>query len=81
MWGFTAGGRVTLFPMLYAGVEIGSFGVTQSTTIGSQETEGKITYGAYGPIVGLNFVGFDFNARYMVMESASFTSLRLIYWF
>ncbi|MBP1653769.1 MAG: hypothetical protein H6Q28_325 [Bacteroidetes bacterium] len=81
MWGFTAGGRFTLFPFLYAGVEVGSFAVTQSTTIGSQETEGKITYGAYGPTVGLNFASFDFNARYMVMESASFTSLRLIYWF
>ena len=81
MLGFTAGGRFTLFPFLYAGAEVGSFAVTRTTTIGSQETEGKITYGAYGPIVGVNLLGFDLNARYMVMDKATFTSVRLIYWF
>jgi hypothetical protein len=81
MWGFTAGGRFTLFPMVYAGAEIGTFKVTRTTTIGSQETQGDITYGAYGPILGLNLLGFDLNARYMVMDQATFTSIRLIYWF
>jgi hypothetical protein len=81
MWGFTAGGRFALFPMVYAGAEIGTFNVTRTTTIGSQETKGEITYGAYGPIVGLNLLGFDLNARYMVMDKATFTSFRLIYWF
>ena len=81
MWGFTAGGRFALFPMIYAGAEIGTFSVTRTTTIGSQESTGDITYGAYGPIVGLNLLGFDLNGRYMVMDQATFTSIRLIYWF
>jgi hypothetical protein len=81
MWGFTAGGRFALFPLIYAGAEIGSFGVTRTTTIGSQESKGTITYGAYGPILGLNLLGFDLNGRYMIMDKATFTSIRLIYWF
>ena len=81
MLGFTAGGRFTLIPLIYAGLEVGSFNVKSTTTCGSQESKGDVTYGAYGPIVGLNFAGFDLNARYMLVNDANFTSIRLIYWF
>ncbi len=81
MWGFTAGGRFTLIPLLYLGAEIGSFGVTRTTTVGGQESEGKITYGSYGPIIGFNILGLDLNARYIIMDKATFTSIRAIYWF
>lgn len=81
MWGFTVGGRFALFTVIYAGAEIGSYSVTNTTTIGSQESKNETTYGAYGPIIGVNLIGFDFNFRYMVLESSNFSSFRLIYWF
>jgi hypothetical protein len=81
MWGIAAGGRFTLLPLVYGGVEIGSYSVTRSNKSGGVETEGKTTYGSYGPIVGIDVVGIDFNARYIIMDSATFTSLRATYWF
>jgi hypothetical protein len=81
MWGFAVGGRLALFPMVYGGVEVGSYSVTRTDNIGGQESEGKTTYGSYGPIVGVSVGGFDFNARYVVMDKAAFTSLRAMYWF
>lgn len=81
MWGFAAGGRITLFPMVYGGLEVGTYTVTRNNNLGGQESEGKISYGSWAPIVGVNVAGFDFNARYVVMDKASFTSLRAAYWF
>jgi hypothetical protein len=74
MWGFNVGGRFTLFPFLYAGAEIG-------TTIGTTENKGSITRGSAAPIIGVEFLGFDVNARYVFIDKTEFTAIRATYWF
>jgi hypothetical protein len=81
MWGFNVGARLTLFPFVYGGVEIGSYRENSTTTIGSQETEGSITRGSVAPVIGAEFLGFDLSARYVFMDKTDFTSVRLTYWF
>jgi hypothetical protein len=81
MWGINVGARLTLIPIVYAGVEIGSYQENSTTRIGSQETEGSIARGSVAPIIGAEFLGFDLNARYVFMDKTEFTSARLTYWF
>jgi hypothetical protein len=81
MWGFNVGARLTLFPFVYGGVEIGSYQENSTTKIGSQETEGSISRGSVAPIIGAEFLGFDLNARYVFMDKTDFTSVRRTYWF
>lgn len=81
MWGFTVGGRIGILPMIYGGLELGTYTATRTNEISGQTSEGKTTYGSWAPIVGVNVASFDFNARYVVMDKASFTSLRAAYWF
>jgi hypothetical protein len=81
MWGLNVGGRFTLFPFLYAGAEIGTYQENTTTKISGVENKGSITRGSAAPIIGVEFLGFDVNARYVFIDKTEFTALRATYWF
>jgi hypothetical protein len=81
LWGLNVGGRFSLFPFLYAGAEIGTYQESTTTTIGNVENKGSIARGSAAPIIGVEFLGFDVNARYVFIDKTEFTTIRATYWF
>ena len=77
MWGINAGATISLFVVLYGGVEVGSYIISQKTeTAGAPATTSDITRGAIAPVVGASFTMFDLSARYVIMENTDFFVVR-----
>jgi hypothetical protein len=76
MWGINAGARISVFPFISAGAEIGNYWVTVTTDDGTGEhdnTENKI---AFTPLVAAQFSMFEASIRYALIDNASFFSIR-----
>jgi len=75
MWSVNAGARLSIFPLISAGAEIGNYWVTSTVTNGGEvnNTENKI---AFTPLIAAQFTMFEVSARYTFLEKASFISLR-----
>ena len=77
MWGINAGATISLFVVMYGGVEVGSYIISQKTeTAGAPATTSDITRGAIAPVVGASFTMFDLSARYVIMENTDFFVVR-----
>ncbi|RPI75839.1 MAG: hypothetical protein EHM47_01525 [Ignavibacteriales bacterium] len=75
MWSLNAGARISVFPFISAGAEIGNYWITATTTNGTENknTENKI---AFTPLVAAQFTMFEVSARYALMDNASFFAIR-----
>jgi hypothetical protein len=75
-WGVIIGGRVNIIPLLYAGLEVGTYSFTTSLP-GSTE---KVTHGVIIPMVGGKLGPLDLSARYVPAGTDSFWGLRGMFW-
>lgn len=75
MWSLNAGARLSIFPFISAGAEVGNYWITVTTTNGTENnnTENKI---AFTPLVAAQFTMFEVSVRYVLMENAGFFALR-----
>ena len=77
-WGVNVGGRFSVLPMIYAGLELGTYPLTVKVGGQSRDTETK---SAFAPIVGARFSQLDGSVRYVFMKDANFLGLRVGIWF
>ena len=76
MWGINAGARISIFPYISAGAELGNYWITVTTDNGSNKntsTENKI---AFTPLIAANIGVFEGSIRYAIISDASFISIR-----
>jgi len=78
VWGINIGGRLNLLPMIFGGLEVGTYGLTPKVNGDSQGSENK---SAFAPIVGIQLAHFEGSVRYVVMKDANFYGARLGLWF
>jgi hypothetical protein len=76
--GFLVGGRFNLLPLLYGGLETGTYTFKKEFSAGGED---EITRGFFAPMIGANFGMFDANVRYVSASDDSFWSLRGMVWF
>jgi len=76
MWGINAGARVSVFPFISAGAEVGNYWVTVTTKSGNNESDGKENKIAFTPLIAANFSMFEASIRYAIISDASFISIR-----
>lgn len=76
MWGINAGARISLFPFISAGAEIGNYWITGTTDDGVSETDNTENKVAFTPLIAAQFAIFEASLRYAVMGDASFLALR-----
>lgn len=75
--GFVFGGRVNILPLIYGGLETGTYSFKKEFSGGEDE----ITRGFFAPMVGVKLGMFDGNVRYISASDDSFWSLRGMIWF
>jgi hypothetical protein len=81
-WGYLVGGRVSVFPMIYAGLETGAYTFSSEFTIPSGPSgDESATKFFFSPMVGVNISMFDANLRYVIADGNDFVSLRGMVWF
>ncbi len=76
MWGINAGVRISVFPFISAGAELGNYWITITTDNGtntSNDTENKV---AFTPLVAVNIGIFEGSVRYAIISDAGFFSIR-----
>lgn len=76
MWGINAGARISVFPFISAGAELGNYWITVTADNGSNKnisTENKV---AFTPLIAANIGVFEGSIRYAIISDASFISIR-----
>ena len=76
MWSVNAGARISVFPFLSAGAEIGNYWITVTADNGivkGDNTENKF---AFTPLIAAQFSMFEASLRYAIISDASFISIR-----
>jgi hypothetical protein len=76
MWSVNAGARISVFPFLSAGAEIGNYWITLTADNGivkGDNTENKF---AFTPLIAAQFSMFEASLRYAIISDASFISIR-----
>jgi hypothetical protein len=76
MWSINAGARISVFPFISAGAEVGNYWVTVTTKSGSNEIDSKENKIAFTPLIAANFSMFEASIRYAIISDASFISIR-----
>jgi hypothetical protein len=81
-WGYIVGGRLSIFPTLYAGLETGAYTFSSEFTAPSvPSVDDSETKFFVGPMLGANLGMFDANLRYVWADGNDFLSLRGMVWF
>jgi hypothetical protein len=81
LMGLNAGATFGLFPLVYAGAEVGTYFVTEKVNQDGATSTGKVTLGSFAPIVGASFGMFDVSARYVFIKDSNFLLLRGVIFF
>jgi hypothetical protein len=76
-WGINIGGRLNVLPMIFGGLEVGTYRLTPKVNGESQDSETK---SAFAPIVGVQLGQLEGSVRYVVMKDANFFGARLGLW-
>ena len=76
MWSVNGGARISVFPFLSAGAELGNYWITKTTKNGSSESDSKENKIAFTPLIAANFSIFEASIRYAIISDASFISIR-----
>jgi len=77
-WGVNVGGRVSLLPFIFGGLEIGTYSVTPKVNGQSGDSNTK---SAFAPIVGVRFSQLEGSVRYVARSDANFVGARIGLWF
>ncbi|OGU27707.1 MAG: hypothetical protein A2057_02545 [Ignavibacteria bacterium GWA2_35_9] len=76
MWSINAGARISVFPFISAGAEIGNYWITVTAdngTVKGDNTENKV---AFTPLIAAQIGMFEASLRYSLISDASFISIR-----
>jgi hypothetical protein len=75
MWSVNAGARISIFPFISAGAELGNYWITVTTENGEKKDE-KINKVAFSPLIAASISIVEASLRYSIISDASFLSLR-----
>ncbi len=76
MWGVNAGARISVFPFISAGAEIGNYWVTVTTKTSTGESDATENKVAFTPLIAAQFAIFEASLRYAILGDASFFAIR-----
>ena len=77
MWSINAGARISVFPFISAGAEIGNYWVTVTTDDGTGESDNTENKIAFTPLVAAQISILEASIRYALIDNASFVSIRV----
>jgi hypothetical protein len=76
MWSINAGARISLFPFISAGAEIGNYWITVTYDDGTTESNATVNKVAFTPLIAAQFSMFEASVRYAFIDKASFLAIR-----
>lgn len=76
MWSVNAGARVSVFPFISAGAEIGNYWITMTHDDGTNESDNTENKIAFTPLIAAQIGIFEGSIRYSLIEDASFFAIR-----
>ena len=77
MWSVNAGARISLFPFISAGAEIGNYWITVTSDDGTTESNTTVNKVAFTPLIAAQFSMFEASVRYAFIDKASFLAIRV----
>ena len=75
-WGINAGARISVFPFISAGAELGNYWLTVSADNGTNKADNTENKVAFTPLLAANIGMFEGSVRYAIISNASFISIR-----
>jgi hypothetical protein len=76
MWSINAGARISIFPFISAGAELGNYWIKATTDDGTGESDNTENKVAFTPLIAAQFSMFEASIRYALIEDASFFAIR-----
>jgi len=76
MWSINAGARISVFPFISAGAEIGNYWITVTAKNGNGESDNTETKIAFTPLIAIQISILEGSIRYSIIKDASFISFR-----
>ena len=76
MWGINAGARISVFPFISAGAEIGNYWITITTENATGEHDETVNKVAFTPLIAAQISILEASLRYALIDKASFFSIR-----
>ncbi len=76
MWSINAGARMSVFPFISAGAELGNYWITVTTDDGTGESDNAINKIAFTPLIAAQISILEASIRYALIKDASFFSIR-----
>ncbi len=77
-WGFDVGGRISVFPFVFGGLELGSYVLSEKVNGKSLDSQTK---SAFAPIIGVRISQLEGSVRYVARSDANFFGARVGLWF
>jgi len=77
MWSINAGARISVFPFISAGAEIGNYWITVTTENATGEHDETVNKIAITPLVAAQISILEASLRYALIDNASFFSIRV----
>ena len=76
MWSINAGARISVFPFISAGAELGNYWITTTVDAGNGDKDNSENKVAFTPLLAANFSMFEVSVRYAIISDVGFFSLR-----
>ena len=76
MWSINAGARMSVFPFISVGAEIGNYWITVTTENAAGENDEAVNKIAFTPLIAAQFSILEASLRYSLIKDASFFSIR-----
>lgn len=76
MWSINAGARMSVFPFISAGAEIGNYWITVKTENAAGESDNAVNKIAFTPLIAAQISILEVSVRYALIDNASFFAIR-----